>query len=110
MTVNYTWQIGPLDVKLSSDGLSKVIYSVHWRLVAELNGVQESAYGSIGLPPPKQDSFTPFESLTEEMVARWVRHELGKDQVESMMRSLAVQLDKSKSSEVTMEPPWSTEC
>ena len=104
----FEWQIGPLDVRLSEDGLSKVITAVHWRIVATRGDLQESAYGTVGLAAPDADDFTPFEQLEKSSVISWVIDALGEDHVASMKESLESQLDRRLNPvEISMTPPWS---
>lgn len=104
----FEWQIGPLDVRLSEDGLSKIITSVHWRLVATRDNLQESVYGTAGLPAPDAADFTPFEQLDKNSVLSWVIAAIGEDHVASMKESLESQLERRLNPvEVSMTPPWS---
>lgn len=106
MTIQYEWEIGPFDVKLSEDGLSKVVYGVHWRLHGKEDGVQASVYGSLGLPPPESEHFTPFENLTKQMVIGWVENYLGDDRIAEFKSGIANDIEKQRNpSEVTVQPP-----
>lgn len=108
MTIQYEWVIGPFDVRLEADGLPKVIYGVHWRLVGTEDGFQASVYGSLGLPPPESEHFTPFEELTKEMVIKWVEYYLGADKIAELKIALANDIDRQRNPvDVTIQPPWS---
>jgi hypothetical protein len=107
VTIQYQWHIGPFDVKLSENGLDKVVCGVHWRLNGEEGGMQSSIYGSLGLPAPESDNFTPFEKLTKEMVIGWVESYLGDDRIAEFKSGIANDIEKQRNPvEVTVQPPW----
>lgn len=106
--VSYEWGLGPLDVRLSEDGLTNVVYGVHWSLSAIDGDYTASSYGSVGVPPPETADFTPYDQLTKEQVEGWVVAALGQEQVDVMKANLAKQIDLQKNPvEASLQPPWS---
>lgn len=108
MAVTYTWTFGPLDVKLSEDGLTNVVYNVNWRLTGGDGTYQAGVYGSVGVPAPSAAAFTPYSQLTESMVQGWVKDALGIEQVAAYERSIADQIAlKHNPVDASLSPPWS---
>jgi hypothetical protein len=107
MAAAYTWQLGPLDVKLAEDGLTNVVYNVHWRLVGTDGNYSASVYGTAGVPAPT-DEFTPYDQLTEAQVQEWVVEALGTEQVAAYEANIAGQIELQKNPvDASLQPPWS---
>ena len=70
------WSIGALDCRVQEDGLSDVVYSVHWRCSAtEVDGdktYSASVYSTCSIPGPNPASFVPYDQLTQEEVLGWI--------------------------------------
>jgi hypothetical protein len=70
MANTYTWQFVQLDTAPTEGSLSDVVKSIHWRI----NGVSDtrtpnntvSTYGQANIGAANADSFTAFNSLTED--------------------------------------------
>lgn len=108
MAVTYTWVFNPLDVKLSDDGLTNVVYNVNWRLVGTDGTYTSSVYGSCGVPAPAPDAFTPYDQLTEETVQGWVVDALGTEKVAQYETSIAAQIALQQNPvDAPLSPPWS---
>jgi hypothetical protein len=104
MAITYEWIIEQLNCYPQKDGLSNVVFDVHWRL----NGTDEqyfaTLYGSIALKDPGEE-FTTYESLTKEQVLQWIwADEVNKDEYEA---AIAAQIDRQKNPPVVAPPlPW----
>ncbi len=108
MAIEYTWVFNPLNVKLSEDGMTNVVYNVNWRMNAADGEYTATLYGSIGVPAPSPAAFTPYEDLTEAMVQEWVIEALGPEQVNNLQANLANQIELKKNPvEASLQPPWS---
>jgi len=108
MAVTYVWQLGPLNVKLAEDGLTQVVYNVHWRLVGTDGEYSASAYGTAGISAPTSNDFTPYDQLTEEQVRAWVIEALGIDQVAAYEANIVRQIEAQKTPvDAALQPPWS---
>jgi hypothetical protein len=114
MTTTYTWSFPHLEVAPSLDGLTNVVKTVHWRIMATEDGHSAEAYGSVSLSDPDPDTFTAFDGLTKETVQGWVEATLNAEGegevlvVERMKTSLAEQIARAKAPPVvTMPAPWS---
>ena len=96
----YTWDFPQIDTAPTEGSLTDVAKSVHWRLKAthdtatnaEGQPLSVSAYGSAGVGDVNPDSFTAFNSLTQEQVKGWVLASLGKTEAE-LQAILDQQLD-----------------
>lgn len=108
MAVTYTWVFDPLDVKLSEDGLTNVVYNVNWRLIGTDGTFSDEVYGVVGVPAPSPAAFTPYDQLTQSMVQGWVVNALGTEQVASYEKSIAAQIALQQNPvDASLSPPWS---
>lgn len=108
--VSFEWKIGPMNVKLSEDGLSNVVYSVNWDLTGTDGAYSAHAYGVTNVPAPTSDSFTPYDQLTEAQVLGWVFEALGTEQKAAYEQSIAGQIERMKNPvDASLQPPWSNE-
>jgi hypothetical protein len=113
MTTTYTWSFPHLEVAPSLDGLTNVVKTVHWRIMATEDGHSAEAYGSVSLSDPDPDTFTAFDTLTKADVQAWVESALNAQSegevsvVDQMKTSLAEQIARAKAPPVvTMPAPW----
>jgi len=112
----YTWDFPQIDTAPSEGSLTDVAKSVHWRLTAthdtatndEGQPLSVSAYGSAGAGEANADSFTAFDSLTQEQVKGWVLASLDKTEAE-LQAMLDQQLDNLINPPVASKLPstWS---
>jgi hypothetical protein len=106
----YTWTFPRLDAAPAIDGLSNVVRTVHWRLTATRDGVADIAYGSVELPPPDPQDFTPFEHVSKEQVIEWTEEAIEAQQ-EGQVANIKAALEKSLNGQlapplVTLTPSW----
>jgi hypothetical protein len=70
------WSIGALDCRVQEDGLSDVVYLVHWRVSkTEVDGdktYSASVYSTCSVPGPNPASFVPYDQLTQDEVLGWI--------------------------------------
>ena len=108
MAVTYTWVFDPLDVKLSEDGLTNVVYNINWRLIGTDGAFSSDVYGSCGVPAPALDAFTPYDQLTKAQVELWVIQALGIEQVAAYSEGIARNIEMQKNPvNASLSPPWS---
>jgi hypothetical protein len=104
MAIQYTWTISALDVKLSEDGLEKIVTNVHWRLLGTEDSHSADVYGSVSLDPPVTTSFIEFDALTKEDIVSWIEDKLDVDQLKT---SLETQINSLKNPvTASLPPPW----
>ena len=79
MANTYSWSINALDTYPSQDGLTDVVYNIHWGLTAtsDQNDADANVYtaNSIGtqtIAAPDAEDFTAFEDLTQTIVEAWL--------------------------------------
>ena len=95
--MNITWTINNLE-RQASDGLVTV---VHWGATASDGDYVASIVNTLQVE--RGDSFTAFDSLTEQDVLGWVQTALGQDTVEA---SLQTQIDALKNPVQEAGLPW----
>lgn len=108
MPITYTWGIVQLDAYPEKDGLTDVVFHVHWNLTGD-DGIGHTgyAYGSVDVSLDKGGAYTPFAELTQEQVLSWVKDSLGEEQVESLEDNVATQIKDLKEPPVlTLPLPW----
>ncbi len=74
MANTYKLNIVKLDVKVLDNGLSDVVYVVHWKYTATTEDKEftSTTSGVANIPSPDPENFTPFEDLTQSQVTGWV--------------------------------------
>jgi uncharacterized GH25 family protein len=97
--INTTWFIVQMD-RLTSDGF---VVTVHYNVSATDGDYSASTYGTVGYTEQPDESYTPYEQLTQEQVVGWVQESLGKDTVEA---SLAGQIEAQKNPTQVSGLPW----
>lgn len=106
----YTWQFTALDVYPTQQGLTNVVFQVHWRLTGDDGGGHTAtAYGTQLLGPPDPGNFIPFASLTASVVQGWVEARMGTTELNAVKADLSTNIDNQVSpATVQMAPPWGT--
>lgn len=97
-----------MDEYPQSEGLSDVVFNVHWRRQAtEVDGdktYQAEVYSVQSMTAPEPDNFTPYDQLTFEQVCGWLESSLN---VEAIDASLALQIEDLKSpKQISLPLPW----
>ena len=95
----YNWQVVQMD-RLTSDGF---VVTVHYNVSATDGDYSASTYGTVGYTEQPDESYTPYDELTQEQVVGWVQESLGKDTVEA---SLAGQIEAQKNPVQVSGLPW----
>jgi hypothetical protein len=96
---NFDWAIAQLE-RHTADG---VVYTAHWTLNANDGTDTASAYGSVGLEPPEEESMIPYADLTPEIVVGWTKEKLDVEQIET---ALQAQLDEQRAPSRASGVPW----
>jgi len=104
MATTYNWVISQLDTAPSSDGLSDVVKTVHWRYQATEDTYMADVYGSVGLSAPEAANFKPYASLTKDDVVAWLEANLN---VDDLKNNLNGQIASQKNPPIVNLPlPW----
>ena len=105
--ITNTWGIVQLDAYPEKDGLTDVVFTVHWTLSGTDGTYTGGAYGSVGVTLDEGGGYTPYAELTQEQVVDWVKDSLGAEQVASLEASVASQIEQQiNPTVVTPAVPW----
>jgi hypothetical protein len=97
--ITYLWTISQMD-RLTTDGF---VVSVHYHVSATDGTHTASTYGTVGYTEQPNETYTPYDQLTQAQVIGWVQTSLGKDTVEASLQSqIAAQANPVQESGV----PW----
>lgn len=104
------WIVSAMDCKVQEDGLSDVVYNVHWRCSAtETDGdktYSASVYSTCSVPGPNPADFTDYNSLTQDQVLGWIWAN-GVNQA-ATEAAVAQQIEMQKNPPTIQPPlPWS---
>ena len=108
MAISYKWVISSMDEYPSSEGLSDVVFNIHYRRQAsEVDGDKTyfaETYSVLSVSQPDPATFVPYDQLTQEMVEGWLNAGLD---VASIDASLQAQIEEQKNPKVVSLPlPW----
>jgi hypothetical protein len=107
MSLVYTWQFPTLDVVYDEDGMTDVVQTIHWVLMAQDGEYTASYYGTVGVGAPDPQSFIPYSQLTEAEVQAWTESAMGEEQVAEYKTGLAQQIEAQKAPKSgPLPPPW----
>ena len=98
MTTTYTWTINSLEYTT----VDKIVFIVHYAVVANNGTCTSSAYGSIRLDRPESNVIN-YADLTPEIVIGWVQDKLD---VLATMVALKAQLDEQTAPTKAAGVPW----
>ena len=96
----FNWTIPQMD-RLTSDGF---VVTVHYRVEAVDGDYSSSTYGTVSYNQQPEETYTPYDQLTEAQVVGWVQTTLGKDTIELSLQS---QIDAQKNPVQVSGTPWS---
>ena len=104
MAISYTWNTKQHDYYPTHNSKSKVIHTVHWRLLAtdsdkdsDGNNYTAEVYGSCALDTSDLSSFTAYGSVDEAKTQAWVEAALGSTEVANLKSGLDAQIAAIKS-------------
>jgi hypothetical protein len=104
MAITYSWGVAQLERQLS-DG---VVYTVHYTISADDGTYASSAYGSLGLEAPEEESLIPYAQLTPEIVTGWVKDKFGDEKVAEIEAALAAQIEQQRTPTTGTGLPWAS--
>jgi hypothetical protein len=98
MANTYDWRINQLDVRPLEDGLTDVIYNIHYSFIGTSETLNDNGeplevdiIGTQTIGSPNADDFTDFENLTKDVVVEWLESTIDLDELKA---SADKQLDK----------------
>ena len=106
--IQFKWVISSMDEYPSSEGLSDVVFNIHYRRQAtevdDKGTWFAETYSVLSVSAPDPSSFVPYDQLTEAMVENWLNSGLD---VASIDASLTAQIEEQKNPKVVSLPlPW----
>jgi hypothetical protein len=109
--MNINWIISRLECKTNENGLSNVVYKIHWKCVATQTSNEIIYSSEIGGPleisSPDPNNFTVYESLTKEQIISWITGTLGTQGTQEVYDYLQNGLNEQiNPSIVSLEPPF----
>lgn len=106
--IQIKWVISSMDEYPSSEGLSDVVFNIHYRRQAtevdDKGTWFAETYSVLSVSAPDPSQFVPYDQLTEAMVENWLNSGLD---VASIDASLTAQIEEQKNPKVVSLPlPW----
>ena len=89
--MEFTWTYPQLIVNPTEQGLPNVVVAINWVCTGTDGNKSASSSGTVRLPSPNPAEFIPFDQITNDMAATWVKSMLNADAVEkSIERRIAL--------------------
>jgi hypothetical protein len=107
--ITYNWNVVQMDAYPEKDGLTDVVFQVHWTLIGTEETYSGMVYGSVNVTLDEGSTYTPYNELTQEQVVGWVKDSLGEEQVASLEANIATQIQNKINPPVVTPPlPWAS--
>ena len=109
MSVTYTWKVKSLKTQ-TVDSLEGFIFQTYWtKTGTDENGNEGVFSGATPFKPELDNSFTPFQSLTEEIVLGWIKAVVVGEYENHVNAQIQKAIDTKKAQVVEApELPWAT--
>lgn len=101
MTLQLNWTIDSLE-RVIKDGF---VYRAYYRVRAEKDGAHARITNLVDFPD-RPEYLIPYEDLTEDLVLKWVKDELGPQKLSAIEQHLALELEKALHPKVEAGVPW----
>jgi len=99
--ITYDWNCKTVDVVLQQEGLTDVVYKVHWvvtgysdQLDSEGNAYFSTSIGTQDVTLDTSEPFISFSDLTNDTVVGWTKEAIGAEKVALIESSIASAIDK----------------
>ncbi len=92
--ITYDWNCKTVDVVLQEEGLTDVVYNVHWIVTGTSDTYSSTSIGTQTVTLDESTPFIPFADLTNDIVVGWTKHAIGEEQVASIESSIANAIEK----------------
>jgi hypothetical protein len=107
--ITYNWNVVKMEAYPEKDGLTDVVFHVHWTLTGIDGAYEGNTYGSVNIALDESVTYTPYNELTQEQVIGWVKEILGEEQVASLEANVATQIQNQINPPVVTPPlPWAS--
>jgi hypothetical protein len=107
MANTYTWVINSLECYPTLEQQQNVVCNIFYYVVGTDGTNTVSISGNQAINYISNNSFTPYESLTEAQIITWLQEEIGNNQIIAIQNALDVQLN-GLSNPIKIKPklPW----
>ena len=92
--ITYDWNCKTVDVVLQEEGLTNVVYNVHWIVTGTSDTYSSTSIGTQTVTLDESTPFIPFADLTNDIVVGWTKAAMGEEQVASIESSIADAIEK----------------
>jgi len=96
MTTTTTWKITQTDYTISENGLTNVIYCLHWTCSGTDGTYNGSVYSTQGVTYTVGSPFTPYDEVTQTMMVGWLQDAMGTEAVAATEAAVAAQIEAQK--------------
>lgn len=103
----FNWQVTQMDCYPQQDGLTDVVFTVHWTCSGTDGTYNGSVYGTCGVTLNPDEPYTAYADLTQDQVLGWIWSSgVDKDSAEASVQS---QIDGQINPTVVTPPlPWAS--
>ena len=70
--ITWSWQIGSFSMAPDANNLADVVKSIPYTVMATRDDKTITVGGRCNLKTPSDESFTPFEELTKDVIVSWI--------------------------------------
>lgn len=92
--ITYDWNCKTVDVVLQQEGLTDVVYNVHWIVTGTSDTYSSTSIGTQTVTLDESTPFIPFADLTNDIVVGWTKDAMGEEQVASIESGIADAIEK----------------
>ena len=92
--ITYDWNCKTVDVVLQEEGLTDVVYNVHWIVTGTSDTYSSTSIGTQTVTLDESTPFIPFADLTNDIVVGWTKDAIGEEQVASIESGIADAIEK----------------
>ena len=92
--ITYDWNCKTVDVVLQKEGLTDVVYNVHWIVTGTSDTYSSTSIGTQTVTLDESTPFIPFADLTNDIVVGWTKAAMGEEQVASIESGIADAIEK----------------
>jgi hypothetical protein len=104
---NYSMIITHMTCYPQYQGQNNVVASVNWRYTATDGTYSALELGITDIPFQSNTPFVPYDQLTQDQVARWVKDTLGPGIMAKLQKSLDTSIEgQANPPLVTLRPTW----
>ena len=92
--ITYDWNCKTVDVVLQEEGLTDVVYNVHWIVTGTSDTYSSTSIGTQTVTLDESTPFITFADLTNDIVVGWTKDAMGEEQVASIESGIADAIEK----------------